>query len=348
MSISLKVFRIAFNRFQAIHRQECGFGLDSFRNPESFAFKEEDYKEDVARVAVRMLDARRWSRAEIGTGAILDRVIRAIEQRGNNLLQWEPRKFRKSRVHSKMLETRSDQTKRLQLETIFFDLYRQKRTGQAEFEALTEICGCRYELLAYLFFIADRHKFLPIRTTSFDKALAELGCNLKTCSQCSWENYQQFLVVMREVQSRLQAEGIVDATLLDAHSFCWILAHNPGDGDLAAQEPARIRRCLFAGSLHEAGQPEAFTPKNDAPSMDMQAVSLSRVASGQIAEDIAFQAEKERLQQEGRSDLAAKVESVSDRPGFGLRYKILRLQRDTALHRGKECFWRKPLFHYLR
>lgn len=85
--------------------------------------------------------------------------------------------------------------------------------------------------------------------------------------------------------------------------------------------PARIRHCLFAGSLHEAGQPEAFTPKNDAPPVDMQAVSLSRVASGQIAEEIVFQAEKERLQQEGRSDLAAKVESMSDRPSLGFDIK---------------------------
>jgi Domain of unknown function (DUF3883) len=85
--------------------------------------------------------------------------------------------------------------------------------------------------------------------------------------------------------------------------------------------PARIRHCLFAGSLHEAGQPEAFTPKNDAPPVDMQAVSLSRVASGQIAEDIAFQAEKERLQQEGRDDLAGQVERVADRPGLGFDIK---------------------------
>ena len=321
MSISPQVFRTVFNRFQAIHRQECGFALDSFRNPESFAFKEEDYKEDVAREAVRVLDARHWTRAEIGTGAILDRVIRAIELRGNNLLSWQPRYGPQRHVHVPICTAKDDDEQCRKLETIFFDLYHRNRTGRAEFEALIEICGYRYELLAYLFFIADRHRFLPISTTWFDKALAELGFDLKTCRQCGWENYQQFLAAMRAVQLRLQAEGIADATLLDAHSFCWIFAHFPDDGDLAAPVTARIKRCLFAGRLHEAAQPETFTPKNDAPPVDMQAVSQSRVASGQIAEDIAFRAEKERLHQEGRCDLAARVESVSDRPGLGFDIK---------------------------
>ena len=85
--------------------------------------------------------------------------------------------------------------------------------------------------------------------------------------------------------------------------------------------PARIRHCLFAGRLHDAGQPDAFTPKDDAPPVDMQAVSQSRVASGQIAEDIAFQEEKKRLHQEGRGDLAGRVERVADRPGLGFDIK---------------------------
>lgn len=270
---------------------------------------------------MRVLDARHWSRAEIGTGAILDRVIRAIELRGNNLLRWPPIKGPGSGVHQVLYDTKRKKNLRQKLEKLFFDLYHEKQVGQTQFDGITDICRYRYEHLAYLFFIADRHRFLPISTTWFDKALAELGFDLKTYRQCGWENYQQFLAAMREVQLRLQAEGIADATLLDAHSFCWIFAHFPDDGDLAAPGPARIRRCLFAGKLHDAAQPETFTPKNDAPLVDMQAVSQSRVASGQIAEDIAFQAERERLQQEGRDDLAGRVEKVADRPGLGFDIK---------------------------
>lgn len=321
MSILPQVFRIAFNRFQDIHREECGFPLDSFRNPESFAFKEEDYKEDVAREAVRVLDARHWSRAEIGTGAILDRVIRAIELRGNNLLRWPSINGPGTGVHQVLYDTKRKKNKRQKLEKLFFDLYHEKQVGQTQFDGITDICKNCYGLLAYLFFIADRHRFLPISTTWFDKALAELGFNFKTARQCGWENYQLFLAAMNEVQARLQAEGIADATLLDAHSFCWILARFPRDGTSEPQQTARIRHRIFAGRLHDVSQPDAFTPNDDAPAVDMQAASLSRVASGQIAEDIAFQAEKERLQQEGREDLAERVEMVADRPGLGFDIK---------------------------
>ena len=49
----------------------------------------------------------------------------------------------------------------------------------------------------------------------------------------------------------------------------------------------------------------------------MEAASQNRIASGQIAEEVAFQAEKERLQQDGRSDLAEQVRNISNRPGMG-------------------------------
>ncbi len=317
MPISPQIFRAAFNRFQAIHREECGFNLDTFRNPKSFAFKTEDYKETVYHVAVRIMDAQGWRKAQIGSGIFLDRFIQAIEQPGNNLLQWEPRKGPQSRVHSELLTVRSNPAKKNNLEKVFYDMYCRNQATQAEFDALAAICGSRYELLAYFFFIADRFRFLPIRTQTFDKVLAELGFEFKTAWQCSWENYQQFLAAMRDVQSCLHAEGVTDATLLDAHSFCWILARNVPSGGYVPPGPVRIRRKMFAGELLNALNLRNFTPNDDAPIVDMVAISLGRVASGQIAEDYALQAERDRLHEEGRPDLAARVQKVSDRPGLG-------------------------------
>ena len=322
MPISPQIFRAAFNRFQKIHRRECRFDLVTFRDPKSFAFTE-DYKENVARVATGVLDVPRWRLSEIGTGKILGRVIDAIQQKENNLLQWEARNGPKSRAHKKMLEARANPAKRRQLETMLFDLYHRKRTGQIEFESLGNICGHRYELLAYLFFIADRHRFLPIRTKTFDRVLPQLGFSFRTAWQCSWENYQQFLAAMREVQAGLKSEGVTDATVLDAHSFCWILANSSRIGTPPPPLTTRIRYQMFTGSLNSAVQSDSFTPNDDAPHVDMMAVSERRAASGLIAEDIAFQAEKMRLRQEGREDLARRVEIVADRPALGFDIQSL-------------------------
>jgi hypothetical protein len=317
MPLSPQIFRAAFNRFQAIHRQKCGFELDTFRNPDSFAFQTEDYKEDIAREAARILDSARWTRAELGRGAILDRVIRAIELRGNNLLSWQPRYGPGSEIHASLVGARRSVRRRRELEMIFWQLYRENHANEATFAALTNICGNRYELLGYLFFIADRHRFLPIRTTWFDRFLAELGISVKTRGQCGWNNYELFLASMRDVRSQLRAEGIHDATLLDAHSFGWILARFPLNSDGASPAAPRIQGRMFSGSLKEAEEDGTFTPTDDAPMVNMQVVNQSCAASGQIAEDVAIRHERERLREAGWTDLSERVESVSDRPALG-------------------------------
>jgi hypothetical protein len=327
--ISPTRFRRAFERFQAIHVEKCGWPLDRFNNRQSFVFKEEGYKADVRAVAVATLGAKRWTRSMIGSGEILDRVITAIELPGNNLLQWQARNGPQSRAHRRLIEARKQKEDRRELEALFFDLYRTKREAryQSVFEALIVICGRRYELLGYLFFVADPVRFLPIRTTTFDKALKELGVDLKTQGQCGWENYQEFVAAMRAVQDRLRAEGITDAMLLDAHSFCWILARL-GDEGAALREPTPARMVTFSGNIQDAPEAVARSPKDDAAVRDIKLEAERRHASGEIAEEIALKAEQKRLRDAGRDDLADGVESVANKPGLG--YDIKSFETDGS------------------
>lgn len=84
MKLSRLALHHAFKRFQSIHRREDRRPLDSFRNPSTYACRTEDYKEQVARQAQTILEPDAWSRRDIGRGRILQRVIAAIEQPGNN------------------------------------------------------------------------------------------------------------------------------------------------------------------------------------------------------------------------------------------------------------------------
>ena len=327
MKISPSRFRQIFKRFQAIHVAEGGKPLDSFRNRESFAFSWEGYKTSLPDRAMAILDARRWSAPMVGKGEILAKAIAAIEIPGNNLLQWEGRQGPKSRVHLPLLNAQKDPTARRELESLFFDLYKKKKANQEIFDGLLKLCGKRFELLGYLFFIADPDHFLPIRTTSFDKALSQLGVELRTAGNCSWENYQAFLAAMQEVQMRLQAEGITDASLLDAHSFCWIFVRKEESSEpLLGNVEFRLE--AFSGSLHPARLDQYWTPNDDARIRDMSQEAEKRGAAGQIAEEIALAAERDRLSKEGRADLAHKVESVADRPGLG--YDIKSFDQDET------------------
>ena len=151
--------------------------------------------------------------------------------------------------------------------------------------------------------------------------------DLRTAGNCSWENYQAFLAAMREVQLRLQAEGITDASLLDAHSFCWIFVRKEDSSDPVIRN-VEFRMETFSGSLHPAQLDRDWTPNDDAQVRNMRQESEKRTAAGQIAEEIALAAEKDRLCKARRIDLADKVESVADRPGLG--YDIKSFDQDET------------------
>ncbi|MBI1849632.1 MAG: hypothetical protein HYR85_04755 [Planctomycetes bacterium] len=85
------------------------------------------------------------------------------------------------------------------------------------------MAGDRYDLVAYLFFLKDWNRFMPIAPTTFDEAFRLLEIGVVTSHQCSWENYAQYNAALLEVQRALRDEdGASDARLIDAHSFCWI------------------------------------------------------------------------------------------------------------------------------
>jgi hypothetical protein len=324
MPVSPTIFRHAFNRFQSIHEQESGKPLDNFSERDSLAYEWEDYKKGIPHRALAVLEPQKWTKAMIGSGAIVSKVIQAIELPGNNLLQWEGRNGPASRAHLRVIEAQDDPEARRELETLFFDLYHRGKADKTTFEAIVAQCGKRYELLGYLFFIAAPERFLPLRTRSFDKAFAELGVNLRTEGNCGWENYLAFLAAIRDVQRCLHAEGLADASLLDAHSFCWILARHEAKEEVPAPRPSPIMP--FSGTLKPALPGGQFTSRDDAETRDMQEEAQKRQASGLIAEEVALNTERERLRHEGRDDLAAKVESVSLRPGLG--YDIHSFEKD--------------------
>ena len=84
--------------------------------------------------------------------------------------------------------------------------------------------GKKYDLVAYLYFIYDPNRYLPLRPPLFDKIFKKIGIPLETSGRCSWENYQEFLntvAAVRNVMREYYQQEDVD--LLDAHSFLWTL-----------------------------------------------------------------------------------------------------------------------------
>ncbi len=222
-------FREAFARFQRlIAANDKGHAFTGFR--EGVAAVWEGYKPRLREHALGILALDSWREADIGSGSILQRTINAIEIQDNrvnltnNLVFWQNRFGHANRDHHVLLEAVSAPALRRELERLLFGLYCGEANEGAAFDRLNELTGAKYPLLAYLYFLKDMDRFMPIRPSIFDRAFRDLGIELTTLRSCSWKNYCQFNSALAEVRKALaQMGGLANVRLIDAHSFCWML-----------------------------------------------------------------------------------------------------------------------------
>ena len=215
---------------------------------------EEGYKMRVYDEGRRKLGQKDWTDLDVGSGSILKRIIEAIEIKENNLVNWDLRRGPGARSHRKLCEALETKSKMIEWEALFFDFYHDELSAGDAFEELIKLAGGRYDLIAYLFFLKDASQFAPIAPQSFDKAFEMLGVDLRTSGQCSFENYQEFLSVLRQVRDALRAEGYDDAHLIDAHSFCWMIARKQllDEGETGAPQTLNLPSGNSAPGRHQS------------------------------------------------------------------------------------------------
>lgn len=284
--------------------------------------KWERYKDVIYDEGRNQLGFEHWRQDEIGSGTILRRVISAIEidvpdenpkkRVPNNLVDWDSRFGPEQRSHRSLHEALDGTTNRFAYESLLYDFYRDELPPEDAFAALVEQAGRRYDFIAYLFFLKDWTRYLPISPANFDRAFAMLGVGLKTAWKCSWDNYQAYLGVLRQVRDALREEGLDDVRLIDAHSFCYMLAKmelaDAPPGATPVPEPLEILPAALTGTAPVA----VPTTAGGGHIVDWERQRDERADVGRLAEYIALDAEKERLVRAGRGDLAGRIERVAD------------------------------------
>jgi len=227
--IDTRAFREAFARFQELITAKSGYPFESF--DEGLAAVWENYKPRLREHALGLLRTGDWSESDIGTGAILNRTIEAIEIQDsrsnltNNLVFWQNRYGHANREHRVLLEAASNAMRRREIESMLFGLFRGGPDESVIFDRLADLTGGKYPLMAYLFFLKDMDRFMPIQPTGYDRAFRALGIDFSTLRQCSWENYatyNQTLAALRPLIATSTA--LKNVRLIDSHSFCWIFA----------------------------------------------------------------------------------------------------------------------------
>jgi hypothetical protein len=287
-------FQQQFTRFDQKVRQNSDQPFTSFQV--GLPADWEDYKERLRAEALSLLQPHRWRQAHINKSTILEHLLAAIEinlpGRGlrNNLVRWENRWGHKNRSHRALLDARSDAASRKAIQQWAFDFFHDLTTPADAFERLRALIGNRYDLAAYLFFLKDSSRFMPIAPTTFDQAFELLGVGLATSGNCSWENYSRYNDALLEVRKALrEVAGVADARLIDAHSFCWMLVRLELPGappDTVIPLPENFSGAIVAApnADHPAGADGEFETMDEE---DFAEREKQRRRLGRLAQDIA-------------------------------------------------------------
>ena len=179
--------------------------------------REEGYKEKLYEKAQTILKTEEWDESWIGNGVIRDRIFKAVDISAN-LINFNTKNDFKKRFE------RADNQVDPDTERIIYEIYKGNDDKHAFEHAIKEF-GAKYPILAYLFFVKDKTKYLPASPNNFDRCFAQMNVNFKMSYSCSWDNYSEFLSIIRETQEELPKlmEIAHELSLLDAHSFVWIV-----------------------------------------------------------------------------------------------------------------------------
>lgn len=239
MDLDPQGFQKSFERFKKLVLAYSGHSFTTLH--EGLVGVWESYKPKLRELALARLDPASWQHTSIGQGQILRRAIDAIEIQDNrpggltnNLVFWQNRFGHMNREHRALLDAQQSVGARRAIEAALFDLYRTDHNPADLFDRISGLTGQKYTLSAYLYFLRDSQRFMPIQPTGFDEIFGALGIDLTTIRQCNWENYARFNDALQGVRRALEAVGQKNLSLVDAHSFCWafrtLIKRVPEDG----------------------------------------------------------------------------------------------------------------------
>ena len=208
-------------------------GVINFQDRNTFLGREENYKTRIAIKAQDALQYESWTEKWIDNGKILNCSARAMSCAENLVNKHQQIDF-KNKLND------SDPQTKLSLARVIYNIYKSK--GEKEearaFVNAVAAFGGKYDTIAYLFFIKDSSRFLPISTGHLERSLKSVGFDYKLSGNCNWENYIGFLKIATDIRDLMaQTLPVEEIRLIDAHSFLWVIGENDRPTDFLNWSP---------------------------------------------------------------------------------------------------------------
>ena len=180
-----------------------------------FLREQEWYKYQIFEKAQDLLEFSSWTESEIGSGIIADKIRKVfhIEADGfhQNIVDWREIERTEDIIRKNLKKS----------EALFFEMFCSDNDKEA-FKSAVALLGHRYSSITYLFFVKDFERYVPVKPLHFKNRFDTLGIATNSMNSCTWENYQEFLEIVRWVKEAITPHFSY-VTLLDAHSFIWMM-----------------------------------------------------------------------------------------------------------------------------
>ncbi len=311
IEISQNIFEIVLSGFNKLWTDKVDESKIDFKS-HPIVEKHENYKYEIIEDAKNQLLLKTWKENDIGSGTILKNVKNAINVKSNNLIDW-----RKKDDFKKLKANREN-------EKFLYDFFKSKIKDEIAFGNFVEI-GFSYQLIAYLFFIKNHQKYMPISQEKFDEIFSSINIDFKTSQNCSWKNYLEYNEIIKLFRKQL-AQRFKTASLLDAHSFLWIYGFQLDESKEKNEQKQQIKN-KNAYKPQEKPKPEleTYKPKKVVEVDDLTDTSneidyiknhRKLMEMGDLAEKIVLESEIEFLKTD-YPELAEKVRLVSNNPRLG-------------------------------
>ena len=219
-----------------VHDRDKSDGKLDFTDPNSFLF-EEEYKHELFKRSQQILNISSWDESWINSGKIFAKILPVILDNDNNLINNFNNKtnfndhFRKG---NQKYDSRSERA--------VFDVYKSSNERQA-FEQAINVFGAKFPTIAYLFFLKDETRFLPISPENFERSFRELNIKIILRNKCGWDVYNRFIQIIDCIREQMPLYMELDhePTLLEAHSFVWIIGRPEFSNWLKGHEYQKVK-----------------------------------------------------------------------------------------------------------
>lgn len=210
----IESIEIKITDFYNLVQEHSDNGVFNDFRTNSFLQRYENYKYETIENTRSIIDEITKT-TNYGKGIIRELLIDAIGE-GYNLVN----SFWRNNVRGVLDDLKGARLSRF--EKYLHDLYLDKISNEEFFNYYTSEVSKVYNIIAYILFLKDSKKFVPLATTTFDSFFNHCGIDFKTTSHCSWENYCEYVAILDSIRVLLKEQLGLNVTLIDAHSFIWV------------------------------------------------------------------------------------------------------------------------------